>query len=81
MAVKEEAETARPEPKEAGRVEVKGVRTVAPDTRTTLPGTPAGSIGSMARELGFVLTDTGWNPMPSSPEWLRRSILKDFSIG
>ena len=58
MAVKEEAETARPEPKEAGKVEVKGVRTEAPDTRTTLPGTPAGSIGSMGRGRGFVRTDT-----------------------
>ena len=57
MAVKEEAETARPEPKEAGKVEVKGVRIEAPGTKTTLPGTPAGSIGSMGRGRGFVRTD------------------------
>ena len=68
MAVKEEAVTARPEPKEAGephqetkmevKTEVKGVRTEVPDTRTGLPVTPAGSIGSMGSLRGFVQTDT-----------------------
>ena len=35
---------------------VREIRIEAPDTRTGPPITPAGSIGSMARVLGFVLT-------------------------
>ena len=53
-AANEEAAEARPEPKEAVKMEVRGVRIEAPDTRTTLPAMPAGSIGSMGKELGFV---------------------------
>ena len=56
-AANEEAAEARPEPKEAVKMEVRGVRTEAPDIRTTLPAMPAGSIGSMGKELGFVLID------------------------
>ena len=62
MAVKEEAEGIRPEPKEAGKMEVKvevrGVRIEAPDTRMGPHLMPAGSIGFMARLLGFVPTGT-----------------------
>ena len=56
-AANEEAAEARPEPKEAVKMEVRGVRIEAPDTRTTLPAMPAGSIGSTGKELGFVLID------------------------
>ena len=62
MAVTEEA---GPDPKEAVSREAVsrappriGTRTGVPDTRTTRHLVPAGSIGSMARELGFVLIDT-----------------------
>ena len=53
-------EEAAPEPREAAnktRARI-GIRTEVPGTRTSPRSAPAGSIGSMARELGFVLIDT-----------------------
>ena len=53
-----ETKEARQAAKEAANKGPSGTRTGVPDTRTTRHLVPAGSIGSMARELGFVLIDT-----------------------